>query len=118
MDHLPTEDGGGSHVAHVVKEWYDVVHFTIVRNSALHWTNQWPRVAKQRQKLVWMRLKSFPVPGEGMQLLGSAATNARTSDGRIEKVGHGDTDERLCLPPDHKANIQVDQTQSTVARSP
>ena len=53
-----------------------------------------------------------------MQLLGSAATNARTSDGRIEKVGHGDTDERLCLPPDHKANIQVDQTQSTVTRSP
>lgn len=31
MDHLPTEDGGGSHFAN---EWYDVVHFyTIFRNS-------------------------------------------------------------------------------------
>lgn len=28
------------------------------------------------------------------------------------------TGDWLCLPPDHKVNMQVDQTQSTVVRSP
>lgn len=37
---------------------------------------------------------------------------------KARNVGHGDIQERLCLPPDHKADIEVDQTQSTVARSP
>lgn len=49
MDHLPTEDGGGSHSA---DQWYDVVRFTIARNSGsamLHGTNQWPRDAKLRE---------------------------------------------------------------------
>lgn len=126
MDHLPTEDGGGSHFVH---EWYDVVHFTIVRNGKLlDAMNVWPRDAKLREAVgshgkkrheayVSVRLKC-PLVWETLRILGSAATYARTINGKSENVDHGDIRERLFLPPDHRANIQVDQPQSTVARSP
>lgn len=127
MDHLPTEDGGGSHFVH---EWYDVVHFTIVRNSKLlDGINVWPRDAKLREAagshgkkrheacisvrlkcpLVSERNHTYPRLGSH-ELQGQATASVN--------VGHGDIRERLCLPPDHRANIQVDQPQSTVARSP
>lgn len=108
--------------------------FTIVRNSVYVFlrdgTKPWPRDAKLREAVgshgklrqeayVCLRLKRSTCPWKKSCL--SSARQPQCEDKRWERrkmVGHGDTRERLCLPPDHKANVRVDQAQSTVARSP
>lgn len=129
MDHLPTEDGGGSHL---VDEWYDVVHFQRSSGTALccgmgrtcgpempSCGRRWNLMVSNGRKLMSGCGSNGPMSrGDAMHILGSAATDARTMDGKGEHVGHGDIRERLRLPPDHRADIEVDQTQSTVVRSP
>lgn len=52
-------------------------------------------------------------------VLGSAATNAKGQMVQNQREpATAKTGDWFCLPPDHKVKMRVDQTQSTVVRSP
>lgn len=131
MDHLPTEDGGGSHSA---DEWYDVVRFTIARNSGSampHWTNQWPRDAKLREAagsqrrapaeayvcLAWERLQKTPCASSARQPQMQRGIMGERRGRRPLRHSRTGCAFDNCAP-DHTATAQVDQAQSTVARTP